>query len=207
MKDTKLSRRTAIAAAVATAAAPATAAAVPASGTKDAELLQLGRQFDAALSPWLEQMRIDRERYTKFRHAVLNATGINHQDIEGLYVLNDDGRMLLNPDPAVQAYWDTWDRLWRENVRDIPDGYLDAIAEPIDELVTQMMQLKPMTIAGLGVWARAIMFFHAGLWHKDPDIRYGDDSSEECLRALVEACAALAGVCPPAEITSPWNWA
>ena len=205
MKDTNLSRRTAIAAAVATAVAPATAAAVPASATKDAELLELGVRFDAVLSPWLAQMRIDRERHNKFRHAVLNATGVNHQDIEGRYVLNDDGRMVLNPDPAVQAYWDTSDRLWRQNVPDIPDGYLDAIAKPIDELVTQMMQLKPTTIVGLGVWARAIMFFHAGLWHKDPYIRYGDDSSEEYLRALVEACAELAGVCLPTGITTPWN--
>jgi hypothetical protein len=41
--------------------------------------------------------------------------------------------MVLNPDPAVQAYWDTWDRMWDEHVRDIPDGYLDTINEPVDK--------------------------------------------------------------------------
>jgi hypothetical protein len=195
-----LTRRTAITAALATAAAPAVAA-MPTSG-EDAELLELGRQFEIAFKPWLAQMAVDCADHNAFQKALRDATGgvarKGPRNVE-----TESGEFVPNPDPAVQAYWATFHRMHDERSDDISDEEREDLTDPLWELAEEILEFRPKTVVGFGILTRAMMFCFGTDWSSSPD-----SLSPEEWRIInfIEAAAAFAGVDMPAEITAEWDW-
>jgi hypothetical protein len=152
----------------------------------DAELLRLGVELEALIVDWHAQQAVDRKEWADI-DAALEAAGL--PDIERGSLPDDDYRAYRlkradatdailrdrrGPDYGVSIAW--------TNIHDRQDPLIDAI-----------MAIKPRTLAGLAVVARAFTLHHAEQWEHDYDEGLHH-------RAFMEAACAIAGVVPvPAE--------
>jgi hypothetical protein len=158
-----------------------TLGAVPAHSQEiaDAELLRLGAEFGIA---WGE-VSAALDRFNDLHSDVEEAAERDCPDLpdnQNCWTRNDAIRwheaMKRAESSAGQPYHDAYDAL------NAADGHLDA-------LIRKINGIKPTTIAGAGVRARAAMPW-VGDWWGDDNLDY----PEEVCRSLIQAICAGAGL-------------
>jgi|SRR5262245_13500150 hypothetical protein len=138
-----ISRRAAITGAVAAAAVPI--AAVGAAADADAELLELGRQFDALFPAWAVLSQRENAHMRQVREAV-HAAGLDDRPRYG--------------EPGFEE----WDAAHSKIIDSVPEGGLpterewNAVKDPLDALAERILEQEAKTIAGLAVIARALVY-------------------------------------------------
>ena len=187
-----LSRRSLVTSAAALPALAVSALASDAIGPNhpDAELLRLGSELEALIVDWHAQQRTDAAR-RELRGAVCVKAGLPRIKYGSI------------PDDEYDAY---------EEKREAVLGSLSSWADPDTNehgksmawnnihdrqfpLIDAIMALKPHTLAGLAVIARAFTLFHSEQW--EPAINSDDPQHR---RAFMESVCAVVGVVPvPAE--------
>jgi hypothetical protein len=173
-------------AALAALAVPATALASPG----DAELLELGRQFEADIPRWRALCERSERNRQRFREAMFRATGT--WDIPGARYIEVDGRFVENG--RARPYFEANDRISRNfDWGDPTEKEWDDLRERMQPLAEKILQVQPTTVAGLGVQARALAYLYSEWWDE------GCPGVEPGPRTLVENVLRVAGLPAPAQ--------
>lgn len=144
----------------------------------DAELLELGRQLDAAVH---EACSI-RPAYD----AAADAISAGMRDPK-----NERALRLANPEHGADGFAMVYRRLFGEHDKIIAHG--NELMEAADLLAGEIAKHPPRTIVGVGVHARALAWFIADAW--DGPIEDIDWDKARAQR-FVETVCALAGASP-----------
>lgn len=152
----------------------------------DAELLRLGVKLEALIVDWHAQQAIDREEWAAV-DAALEALGL--PDIERGSLPDDEYRAYrLKRATATDSIFHDW-----RDQRGLDENGLSiawtGIHDRQNPLIDAIMAIKPHTLAGLTVIARAFTLHHAEQWEPNAD----DDLHH---RAFMEAVCAFAAVVP-----------
>jgi len=146
----------------------------------DAELVRLSAQFEPLFAEWLENERLCREHIAVFEAAVERVTGVPSR--EAFWRLGHD-----------QKYRDARTSVAVSEDPDPSDGKLEAVADPLWDLTYGILAIRPATIAGLGIQARAVAFANFELWWDAAEISPDDLR----VKTLIENVLALAGLPGP----------
>ena len=176
-----------------TTAATLPALAVPAFASEaigpdhpDAELLRLGVELESLIVDWHAQQEIDRQEWADV-DAALEAAGL--PDIDRGSLPDDEYR-------AYQMKRATATDSILINSSDLDENGLSIAWTGIHgrqyPLIDTIMAIKPHTLAGLAVVARAFTLHHAEQW--EPAVADDDEGLHH--RAFMEAVCAFAGVVP-----------
>ena len=180
---TNLSRRHLVTTAAALPALTLPALASEATGQNhpDAELLRLGVELEALIVRWHAQVAAGRVRWNKFT-AACEAAGLLPP------LIDPDG---LSFD-ELAAYRKKRNLLCDKSDDDGHGGSIgwSDINDEQFPLVEAIMAIKPHTLAGLAVIARAVSLHHAEQWDGTNSI------DDEHYRAFMETVCAFAGVVP-----------
>jgi hypothetical protein len=181
-----LSRRhvVSIAAVLPALAVPALASDAIGPNHPDAELLRLGAELEAVIVDWHAQRSIDQAERDSREKACIRA-GLPRIEFGSI------------PDDEWRAYEDKRDAVTGLIHR--AGGHVNEDGEEVDvwdeilggmwPLIDAIMAIKPHTLAGLAVMARAFTLHHAEQWEPD-----ADDGLHH--RAFMETVCAFAGVVP-----------
>jgi hypothetical protein len=183
-----LSRRHLVttAAALPALAVPAFAADATGPNHPDAELLRLGVELEALIVDWHAQQAIDRKEWADVDVA-LEAAGL--PDIERGSLPDDEYRAYqLKRAAATDSIFDDWRGRRGRDENGVLIAWRD-LHNRENPLIEAIMAIKPRTLAGLGVVARAFTLHHAEQWEHDYDEGLHH-------REFMEAVCAIAGVVP-----------
>jgi hypothetical protein len=142
------------------------------------ELLRLGAELEAVIVEWHAQQAIDRARSAAMT-AASDAAGFPRIPYGSL------------PNEEYRAYQEARSAIWQTVAGDADDDPWNDIHDRMWPLIDAIMAIKPRTLAGLGVNARAITLHYAEQWEAAVN---ADD--QEHHRAFMEAVCAIAGVVP-----------
>jgi hypothetical protein len=165
MSPENLSRRAIMASAAVLPAVPAlpVASAIACVADPDAELLQLGAEFEPIIHEWAAQRAIDLRRHEAWEAACIRA-GLPRIEFGSI------------PDDEYRSYQDK-----RRNVRteyseeedaeldEEHEGVLtvwDEIHDRLNPRAQDIISRKAQTVAGLAVQTRAMTVYYAELWHR-----------------------------------------
>jgi hypothetical protein len=172
---TTTTSRRAVLAGIATAPALATPALALPDTSADAELIDLGRQFEPIIEEWRAQRLLDTWR-SKEHDAACERAGLHPIELVSV------------PDDEWRAHMDRYSSFgWPEGPDD--DDVWDDIHDRMYALHDRILAIQPKTVAGLVVQLRAFSATESGLW----DGAGGDDDKT---RMLLDLICAFAGVTP-----------
>jgi len=181
-----LSRRHLVTTAAALPALAMPALADPIGPNPDAELLRLGAELEAVIVDWHAQRSID-EKQSATIDAALEAAGlpdIDYRSASADEISAYQAKRSAITDPIYRAGGDL-----DENGEEV-EVWAD-ISDSMWPLIDAIMAIKPRTLAGFGVVARAFTLLHAEQW----ELAINEDDNLHH-RAFMEAVCAFAGVVP-----------
>jgi hypothetical protein len=180
-----ITRRQAAALSAAFVALPATALAAEPSPHPDQALLDLNAELEA-------RWRTAWELYGPTRVAVDAAEAEVARRTVGKYpspVLSED---------EFQTWWKVLTEVRKEYGCEDLNRRCEAAWEHLDEVLYQIFAVRPTTLTGTAVWARAVATVHHKLWD-ETDIRELD-WGKQVTRRLIEQTVAAGGLELPWEI-------
>lgn len=161
----------------------------------DAELVALGREFDAALIDWSALVRESASHQAAIEAAVYRETGITHKTALQMFEASG-AKYYDDAEGELGTYFKSRNRICAEShgtdaEEEAHDQKWDAVRDRADPVVNAIFSLPATTIAGIGVKARAAMYVNSEWWI-DRDERYANGRRE--LVAITEDICTIAGV-------------
>jgi hypothetical protein len=144
---------------------PGPAKAKPAA---DRELMRLSLELEALLAAWMELKRRSEERRAAIDAAVKEATGLSDEDAFKFGMQSIIGAFGGEVSSNARRYLAIESQI-KKRFPEIGDDEWQRVTVPLEFVIDQVLSIRPETLAGLGVHARAIQYFFESGMHLTDD--------------------------------------